>query len=172
MIKCTFLNTLCLLSIDLTLTFQLLRNCWMILMKLAESKYSMSVIKFVIFSSIHLQRWLPWPLGLLKCFWLLFCSYGSNFDKIWLEGRTECPLSSLRFFSGQSVNNDGLHGLWLAVICSTFLLQPRREFEETGNLTGSKGSMSSTKFILDIWHVIFNQAAFLCPRPERSAGGI
>ena len=60
------------------------------------------------------------------------------------------PLQSL-CFSGRSEKQDGRPGLWLAETFSTSPLKPLNRIQQ--NLTGSKFSMSSTKFVFfgPIW---------------------
>ena len=60
------------------------------------------------------------------------------------EARSQHPLPSL-CFSGRSEKQDGRPGLWLAETFSTSPLKPLNEIQR--NLTGSKISMSSTKFV-------------------------
>ena len=68
----------------------------------------------------------------------------SEFNETWQEARPQRPLQSL-CFSGQSEKQDGRPGLWLAETFSTSPLKPLNGIER--NLTGSKISMSSTKFV-------------------------
>ena len=76
-------------------------------------------------------------------FRLLLWNCWTEFDETWQEARSQRPLPSL-CFSGRSEKQDGRHGLWLA---ETFLtsLKPLNGIE--WNLTGSKISTSSTKFV-------------------------
>ena len=66
-----------------------------------------------------------------------------EFKETWQEVRSQRPLPSL-CFSGRSEKQDGRPGLWLA---ETFLtsLKPLNGIQQ--NLTGSKISTSSTKFV-------------------------
>ena len=77
----------------------------------------------------------------LRHFRLLLLNRGMEFNETWQEARSQCPLPSL-CFSGWSEKQDGRPGLWLAETFSTSPLKPLN-----GNLTGSKISTSSTKFV-------------------------
>ena len=68
----------------------------------------------------------------------------TEFNETWQEARSQCPLPSL-CFSGRSEKQDGRPGLWLAETFSTSPLKPLIRIQR--NLTGSKISMSSTKFV-------------------------
>ena len=67
-----------------------------------------------------------------------------EFNETWQEARSQRPLQSL-CFSDRSEKQDGLPGLWLAETFSTSPLKPLNGNQR--NLTGSKISMSSTKFV-------------------------
>ena len=75
---------------------------------------------------------------------LLLWNLWTEFNKTWQEARSQCPLQSL-CFSGRSEKQDGRPGLWLAEIFSTSPLKPLNRIWR--NLTGSKISTSSTKFV-------------------------
>ena len=79
----------------------------------------------------------------LRHFRLLLWNRWTEFNKTWQEARSQHPLPSL-CFSGRSEKQDGRLGLWLA---ETFLtsLKPLNGIQQ--NLTGSKISTSSTKFV-------------------------
>ena len=77
-------------------------------------------------------------------FQLLLWNHWTEFNKTWQEARYQRPLPSL-CFSGQSEKQDGRPGLWLAETFSTSPLKPLNRIQQ--NLTGSKISMSSTKFV-------------------------
>ena len=81
-----------------------------------------------------------WP----RHFRLLLWNRWTEFNKIWLEARSQSPLPSL-CFSGRSQKQDGRPGLWLAETSSTSPLKPLNGIQ--GNLTGSKISTPSTKFV-------------------------
>ena len=80
----------------------------------------------------------------LRHFRLLFWNGRTEFDETWQEARSQCPLQSL-CFSGRSEKQDGRPGLWLVETFSTSPLKPLNRI--WWNLTGSKISMSSTKFV-------------------------
>ena len=77
-------------------------------------------------------------------FRLLLWNRWTEFNETWQEARSQCPLPSL-CFSGRSEKQDGRPGLWLAETFSTSPLKPLKGIQR--NLTGSKISMSSTKFV-------------------------
>ena len=77
-------------------------------------------------------------------FWLLLWNRWTEFNQTLQEARFQHPLPSL-CFSGQSEKQDGRPGLWLA---ETFLISPLKPLNRIQrNLTGSKISTSSTKFV-------------------------
>ena len=80
----------------------------------------------------------------LRHFRLLLWNRWTEFNKTWQEARSQCPLPSF-CFSGQSEKQDGRPGLWLAETFSTSSLKPLNGIQR--NLTGSKISTSSTKFV-------------------------
>ena len=80
----------------------------------------------------------------LRHFLLLLGNRWTEFNETWLEARSQRPLPSL-YFSCRSEKQDGLPGLWLAETFSTSPLKPLNAIR--WNLTGSKISMSSTKFV-------------------------
>ena len=84
----------------------------------------------------------------LRHFWLLLWNGWTEFNKTWQEARSQCPLPSL-CFSGRSEKQDGRPGLWLADTFSTSPLKPLSGIQR--NLTGSKISTSSTKFVFFGW---------------------
>ena len=77
-------------------------------------------------------------------FWLLLWNRLTEFNETWQKARSQRPLPSL-CFSGRSEKQDGRPGLWLAEIFSTSPLKPLNRIQR--NLTGSKISTSSTKFV-------------------------
>ena len=83
-------------------------------------------------------------LWLTETFWLLHWKRWTEFNETWQEARSQRPLPSL-CFSGRSEKQDGRPGLWLAETFSTSPLKPLNGIQR--NLTGSKISMSSTKFV-------------------------
>ena len=77
-------------------------------------------------------------------FRLLVWNRWKEFKETWQEARLQHPLPSL-CFSGRSEKQDGRPGLWLAETFSTSPLKPLNRIQR--NLTGSKISTSSTKFV-------------------------
>ena len=67
-----------------------------------------------------------------------------EFNKSWQEARSQRPLPSL-CFSSRSEKQDGRPGLWLAETFSTSPLKQLNGIQR--NLTGSKISTPSTKFV-------------------------
>ena len=80
----------------------------------------------------------------LSHFPLLLWNCRMEFIETWQEARSQRPLPSL-CFSGRSEKQDGRPGLWLAETFSTSPLKPLNGIQ--GNLTGSKISTPSTKFV-------------------------
>ena len=80
----------------------------------------------------------------LRHFRLLLWNGWTEFNETWQEARSQRPLSSL-CFSGRSEKQDGRPGLWLAETYSTSPLKPLNGIQ--WNMTGSKISTSSTKFV-------------------------
>ena len=80
----------------------------------------------------------------LRHFRLLLWNRWTEFNETWQEARSQRPLPSL-CFSGRSEKQDGRPGLWLAETFSTSPLKPQNGIQR--NLTGSKISTSSTKFV-------------------------
>ena len=81
----------------------------------------------------------------LRHFRLLPWNRWTEFNKTWQEARSQLPLPSLCFL-GRSEKQDDRRNLWLAETFSTSPLKPLNGIQR--NLTGSKISMSSTKFVL------------------------
>ena len=80
----------------------------------------------------------------LRHFRLLLWNRWTEFNETWQEARSQRPLPSL-CFSGRSKKQDGRPGLWLAETFSTSPLKPLNGIQR--NLTGSKISTPSTKFV-------------------------
>ena len=80
----------------------------------------------------------------LRNFQLLLWNRWREFKETWQEARSQCPLPSLCFL-GRSEKQDGRPGVWLAETFSTSPLKPLNGIQR--NLTGSKISTSSTKFV-------------------------
>ena len=80
----------------------------------------------------------------LRHFRLLLWNRLTEFNETWQEARSQRPLPSFCFLGG-SEKQDGRPGLWLAETFSTSPLKPLNGMQR--NLTGSKISTSSTKFV-------------------------
>ena len=80
----------------------------------------------------------------LKYFRLLLWNRWTEFNETWQEARSQRPLPSLCFW-GRSEKQDGRPGLWLADTFLTSSLKLLNLIQR--NLTGSKISTSSTKFV-------------------------
>ena len=93
----------------------------------------------------------------LRDFRLLLWNRWTEFNETLQEARSQRPLPSLCFL-GPSEKQDGRPGLWLAEIFSTSPLKPLNGIQ--WNLTGSKISMSSTKFVF-FWPIGKNKMAAL-----------
>ena len=81
-----------------------------------------------------------WP----RHFRLLLWNRWTEFNETWQEARSQRPLPSL-CFSGWSEKQNGRPSLWLAESFSTSPLKPLNGIH--WNLTGSKISTPSTKFV-------------------------
>ena len=80
----------------------------------------------------------------LRHFWLLCWNHWTEFNEYWQEARSQRPLPSL-CFSSRSEKQNGRPGLWMAETFSTSPLKPLNRIQR--NLTGSKISTPSTKFV-------------------------
>ena len=80
----------------------------------------------------------------LRHFRLLLWNRWTEFNQTWQEAKSQRPLPSL-CFSGRSEKQDGRPSLWLAETFLTSPLKPLNGIQR--NLTGSKISTSSTKFV-------------------------
>ena len=80
----------------------------------------------------------------LRHFRLLLWNQWKEFNKTWQEARSQRPLPSLCYW-GRSQKQDGRPGVLLAATFSTSSLKPLNGIQR--NLTGSKISTSSTKFV-------------------------
>ena len=122
--------------------------------------YSWRLFATVGFFLAHLSRRLKWAIVIahrpssvrpsssvrrkLSHFRLLLWNRWTEFNKTWQKARSQRPLPSL-CFSGRSEKQDGRPGLWLAETFSTSSLKPLNRIQR--NLTGSKISTPSTKFV-------------------------
>ena len=111
---------------------------------LTGSKISMPSTKFLFFRPIGKTRWPPLASDWLRHFRLLLWNSWTEFNETWQEARSQHPLPSSCFLS-RSEKQDGHPGLWLAETFSTSSLKPLNGIQR--NLTGSKISMPSTKFL-------------------------
>ena len=84
----------------------------------------------------------------LRHFWLLLWNRWAEFEETWQKARSQCALPSL-YFWGRSEKQDGRPGLWLAETFLTSPLKPQKGI--WWNLTVSKISMCSTKFVFSGW---------------------
>ena len=81
----------------------------------------------------------------LRHFRLLLWTCWTEFNETWQEARFQSPLQSFVFFCADRNKQDGRPCLWLAEIFLTSPLKPLDGIQQ--NLTGSKISTSSTKFV-------------------------
>ena len=111
---------------------------------LTGSKISMSSMEFVFFRPIRKTRLPPWPLIGWDIF--DFSSETAERNSTKLDRKQDLNiLYEVLCFSGRSEKQDGRPGLWLAETFSTSPLKPLHGIQ--GNLTGSKISVSPTKFV-------------------------
>ena len=108
------------------------------------STISSSSTKFVLFGPIGKTRRPPWPLIGRDIF--DFSSETAERNSTKLDRKQDLNvLYQVCVFSGRSEKQDGRPGLWLAETFSTSPLKPLNGIQR--NLTGSKISTSSTKFL-------------------------
>ena len=100
----------------------------------------------------------------LRHFGLLLRNRWMEFDEAWQEARSQRPLPSLCFL-GRSEKQDGRPCLWLTETFLTSPLKPLKGLQR--NLTGSKISTSSTKFV---YFGLIGKTSWL-PWPIRQKGG-
>ena len=110
---------------------------------LTRSKISTSSTKFVFFRANRKNKMAALASDWLRHFRLLWNCW-TEFNETWLEARSQRPLPSL-CFSGRLEKQDGRPGFWLAETFSTSPLKLLNGIR--WNLTGSKISMSFTKFV-------------------------
>ena len=111
---------------------------------LTGSKITMSSTKFVFFRADQKNKMAALVSDWLRHFRLLLWNRWTEFNDTWQEARSQCPLQSLCFL-GRSKKQDGHPGLWLAETFLTSPLKPLNGIQR--NLTGSKISTSSTKYV-------------------------
>ena len=112
---------------------------------LTGSKISTSSTKFVYLGPIGKTRWPPWPLIGSDIFDFSFKTTERNSTKLDRKQDLNVLYKVVVFFSGQSEKQDGRLDLWLAEAFSTSPLKMLNGIQR--NLTGSKISTSSTKFL-------------------------
>ena len=111
---------------------------------LSGSKISTSSTKFGVFRVDRKKKMAALASDWLRHFRLLLLNRWTELNETWQEASSRRPLPGL-CFSGRSEKQDGRPGLWLAETFSTSPLKPLNWIQR--NLTGSKISMSSTKFM-------------------------
>ena len=110
-----------------------------------DRKQDLNVLyQVVVFRADRKNKMAALASDWLRHFRLFLWNCWSELNETWQEARPQRPLPSL-CFSGRSEKQDGRPGLWLAETFSTSSLKPLNGIQ--GNLTGSKISMSSTKFM-------------------------
>ena len=125
-----------------------LRHFWLLLWNPGRelgSKISMCPTKFVFFGPIGKPRWPPWPLIGWNIFDFSSETAEPNWKKLDRKQDLKVFYQVCGFFGGQSEKHDCRPGLWFAETFSTSSLKPLNGIQ--GNLTGSKISTSSTKFV-------------------------
>ena len=111
---------------------------------LTGRKISTSSTKFVFFVPIGKTRWPPWPLIGWDIFH--FSSEIAELNSRKLDLKQDLNvLYQVCVFLGRSEKQDGCPDLWLAKTFLTSPLKPLNRIQR--NLTGSKISTSSTKFV-------------------------
>ena len=110
-----------------------------------DRKQDLNVLYYVcVFRAIRKNKMAALVSDWLIYFWLLLWNRWMEFNETWQEAKSQRPLPSLCFL-GRSEKQDGRPGLWLAETFSSSPLKPLNGIE--GNLTGSKISTSSNKFV-------------------------
>ena len=110
-----------------------------------DSKQDLNVLYQVcVFRADRKNKMAALASDWLRHFRLLLWNHWTEFKETWQEARSQRLLPSLRF-SDRSEKQDGRPGLWLAETFSTSPLKPLNRIQR--NLTGSKISTSSTKFV-------------------------
>ena len=110
-----------------------------------DRKQNLNVLYQVcVFGLIEKNKMAALASDWLRHFRLLRWNHWTEFNETWQEARSQCPLPSL-CFSSRLEKQDGRLGLWLAETFSTSPLKLLNEIQR--NLTGSKISTSSTKFV-------------------------
>ena len=110
-----------------------------------DRKQDLNVIyKVCVFRADRKNKMAALASDWLRHFQLLLWNCWTEFNATWQEARSQRPLPSL-CFSGRSEKQDDRPGLWLAETFSTSSLKLLNGVQR--NLTGSKISTSSTKFV-------------------------
>ena len=100
--------------------------------------------QFLVFWAARKNKMAALASDWLRHFRLLLWNRWTEITETWQEARSQRPLPSSCFL-GRSEKQDGRPSLWLA---ETFLTSPLKPLNRNHrNLTGSKISMSSTKFL-------------------------
>ena len=147
-LKCTIVITRCPSSVFPSLTFHILdffsetaeRNST----KLDKKQDLNALYQVCVFRADRKNKMAALASDWLRHFQLLLWNRCTECNETWQEARSQHPLPSL-CFSGRSEKQDGRPGLWLAETFSTSPLNPLNRIQR--NLTGSKISTSSTKFV-------------------------
>ena len=123
----------------------LLWNSWMEFNETwHKSKFSLSSTKFVFFGSMRKTRWPAWPLPDWVIFYFSYETAEGNLTQ--LDRKQDLKILYQVFvFRADLKKQDGRPGLWLAETFPTSPLKPLKRIQR--NLTGSKISTSSTKFV-------------------------
>ena len=150
-LKCTIVITRCpssvLSSVRPSLTFHIFNfSCDTVEQNSTklDRKQNLNVLYQVCAFQAELKnKMAPLASDWLRHFWLLWNRW-TEFNETWQEARSQRSLPSL-CFSGRAEKQDGRPGLWLAEKCFTSPLKLLIGIQR--NLTGSKISISSTKFV-------------------------
>ena len=122
----------------------LLWNCWTEFNAIWQEARSQCLLPSLCFSGRSKNKMAALASDWLRHFRLLLWNRWMEFKETWQEARSQRPLPSLCFL-GRSEKQDGPPGLWLAETFSTSPLKQLNGIQR--NLTGSKISTSSTKFM-------------------------
>ena len=138
-------NKMAALASDWLRHFWLLRwKRWMVFNQTwQEARSQRPLPSFCFFRADRKNKMASLASDWLRHFRLLRWNHWTEFNETWQEARSQRPLPSL-CFSGRSEKQDGRPVLWLAERFST---SPLKLNGIQRNLTGSKISTSSTKFV-------------------------
>ena len=147
-LKCTIVITRCPSSVRPSLTFHIFdfssETAEQNSTKLDRKQELNILYQVCVFWADRKKKMAALASDWLRHFRLLLWNRWTEFNKTWQEARSQHPLPSL-CFSGRSEKQDGRPGLWLAETFLTSPLKPLNGIQQ--NLTGSKISRSSTKFV-------------------------